>query len=216
MTTNIVKSLNSILMDEREYPVSYIFNSRKIGEKFRERHAFVDGKKNIFVPYAERILRDNKSASDSLYVSNPNGVLNQYTVFRNGITAKVNLLERSCSCRKFDLVKMTCEHAMAALRAKYGDGEGYGNSIYDYSSLIYKAESYLLAYSEAINVVPPEAKWTVPQELLGTKISPPPTIPNLERRNSNALRVSVRHSSPKEGIGVQYTRNSGTKELRVE
>ncbi|KAF3621087.1 Monothiol glutaredoxin-S1 [Capsicum annuum] len=130
MTTNIAESVNSILMDEREYPVSYIFNSiaRKFGEKFRERHTFVDGKENIFVPYAERILRDNKSVRDSLYVSNPNGVLDQYTVFGNGVTAKVNLLKRSCSCQKFDLVKMY-EHAMAALRTKYGDGEGYGNFV---------------------------------------------------------------------------------------
>ncbi|PHT58108.1 hypothetical protein CQW23_00471 [Capsicum baccatum] len=160
MTTNIAESLNSILMDERKYPVSYIFNliARKFSEKFRERHAFVDGKENICVPYAKRILRDSKSASDSLYMSNPNGVLNQYTVFGNGVTAKVNLLKRIYSCRKFDLVKMSCEHVMAALQAKYGDGEGYGNSIYEYSSLIYKAESYLLAYSKAINVVPPEAE----------------------------------------------------------
>ncbi|PHT97963.1 hypothetical protein BC332_33107 [Capsicum chinense] len=184
MTTNIAKSLNSILMDERKYPVSYIFNSiaKKIGEKFRERHAFVSGKENIFVSSVERILRDNKSASDSLYVGNPNGVLNEYTVFGNGVTAKVNLLERSCSCRKFDLMKMLCEHAMAALQAKYGDGEYYGNSIYDYSSLIHKYESYLLAYSEAINVVPPEAEWTVPQELVDTKISLPPYDPKLRRK----------------------------------
>ncbi|XP_047261437.1 uncharacterized protein LOC124894993, partial [Capsicum annuum] len=147
-----------------------------------ERYAFVGGKKNIFVPSAERILRDNKSVTDSLYVGNPNGVLDEYTVFGNGITAKVNLLERNCSCRKFDLVKMSCKHAMTALRAKYGDGEDYGNSIYDYSSPIYKAESYLLAYSEAINVVPPEAEWTVPQELVDTKISPPPYDPKLGRK----------------------------------
>ncbi|PHT82945.1 hypothetical protein T459_11388 [Capsicum annuum] len=117
MTTNIAESLNSILMDEWEYPVSYIFNSvaKKFGEKFREQHAFVGGKENIFVPSAERILRDNKSASDSLYVDNPNGILDEYTVFGNGVTAKVNLLERSFSCRKFDLVKMSCEYAMAAL-----------------------------------------------------------------------------------------------------
>ncbi|KAM3338926.1 hypothetical protein P3S68_031012 [Capsicum galapagoense] len=199
MTTNIAESLNSILMDEREYPASYIFNSiaRKFSEKFRERHAFVDGKENIFLPYAEKILRDNKSAIDSLYVSISNGVLDQYTVFDNGFTAKVNLLNRSCSCRKFNLVKMSCKHAMEALRAKYDDGEGYGNSIYDYSSPIYKAESYLLAYSKAINVVPSEAEWTVPQKLLDIKISPPPTIPNSEGRNSNVLRASVRHSSPK-------------------
>ncbi|XP_047270476.1 uncharacterized protein LOC124899591 [Capsicum annuum] len=103
-------------------------------------------------------------------------------MFENGITAKVNLLERSCSCRKFNLVKMPCKHAMAALRAKYGDGEGYGNSIYDYSSPIYKVESYLLAYSKAINVVPLEAEGTVPQELLNTKISPPPYDPKLGRK----------------------------------
>ncbi|PHU00889.1 hypothetical protein BC332_30676 [Capsicum chinense] len=164
MITNIDESLNSVLMDEREYPVSYIFNSidRKFGEKFWERHAFVDGKRNKFVPCAEKILRDNKSASDSLYVTNKNGSLDQYTAFSNGVTAKVNLLERICSCQKFELVKIPCEHAMKALRAKYGNGVGYGNSIYEYSSPIYKAETYLLAYSEAINVVPPEAEWTVP------------------------------------------------------
>ncbi|PHU29326.1 hypothetical protein BC332_01419 [Capsicum chinense] len=184
MTINIVESLNSILMDKREYPVSYIFNliTRKFSEKFRERYAFVDGKENKFVPYAERILKDNKSASDSLYVSNPNGVLDKYTVFGNGVTTKVNLLERSCSCQKFDLVKTSCEHAMAALRAKYGDDEGYDNSIYDYSLSIYKAESYLLAYSKEINVVPPEAEWTVPHELLDTKISPPLYDPKLGRK----------------------------------
>ncbi|KAM3375024.1 hypothetical protein P3S68_013738 [Capsicum galapagoense] len=77
---------------------------------------------------------------------------------------------------------MPCKHAMAALRAKYGDGDGYGNSIYDYSSPIYKVESYLLAYSKAINVVPMEAEGTVPQELLNTKISPPPYDPKLGRK----------------------------------
>ncbi|XP_047258929.1 uncharacterized protein LOC124891169 [Capsicum annuum] len=77
MTTKIAKSHNSILINERKYPVSYIFNSiaKKFGEKIRERYACVDGKKNIFVPCVEKNKRDNKSASDSLYVTNPNGVL---------------------------------------------------------------------------------------------------------------------------------------------
>ncbi|XP_016576468.2 uncharacterized protein LOC107874111 [Capsicum annuum] len=100
MTTNITESLNSVLTDEREYPVSYVFNSigRKFGEKFRERHAFVAGQNNKFVPNAERIIRDNKIASNSLYVTNVNEGLNQFTVFGNDVTAKVNLLEKSCSC----------------------------------------------------------------------------------------------------------------------
>ncbi|PHU01392.1 hypothetical protein BC332_31179 [Capsicum chinense] len=148
----------------------------------REQHAFVGGKENIFMPSAERILRDNKSASDSLNVGNSNRVLYEYTMFGNGVTTKVNLLERSCSCQKFDLVKISCKHVMTALREKYGDGKDYGNSIYDYSSPIYKAESYLLVYSKAINVTPSEVEWTVPQELVDTKISPPPYDPKLGRK----------------------------------
>ncbi|PHT31729.1 hypothetical protein CQW23_28066 [Capsicum baccatum] len=163
MTINITELLNPVLMDEREYPVSYIFNlvAKQIGEKFRDWHEFVSSSNNKFIPYEKNILRDNKSASDSLYVTNVNGDLDQFTVFVNSVTAKVNLLERSYSCRKYDLVKLSCEHAMAALQAKYGDGEGYGNSIYEYSSPIYKIETYLHAYSEAINIVPAESEWIV-------------------------------------------------------
>ncbi|PHU20137.1 hypothetical protein BC332_11288 [Capsicum chinense] len=142
MTTTIAESLNSILMDEREYPVSYIFNSiaKIFGGKFRERHTFIGAKENIFVPSAERILRDNKSAR------------------------------------------------IPTLRAKYDDGEDYGNSIYEYSSPIYKAESYLLEYLESINVVPPEAEWTVPQELVDTKISPPPYDSKLRRKKVKSTK----------------------------
>ncbi|KAM3326700.1 hypothetical protein P3S67_001826 [Capsicum chacoense] len=154
MTTNITESLNSVLMDEREYPMSYILNliTRKFGKKFRERHAFFAGQNNKFVSCAERILRDNKSVSDSLYMTNENGGLDQFTMFSNSVAVKASLLERSCSYRKFNLVKMLCEHAMAALRVKYGDGIGYGNSIYEYSSPIYKAKNYLLAYWKLLNL----------------------------------------------------------------
>ncbi|PHU28376.1 hypothetical protein BC332_00469 [Capsicum chinense] len=190
MTTNITESLKSMLNDEWEYPVSHIFNSiaRKFSEKFRERHTFIDGKNNKFMSCAKNILRDNKSTSNSFYMTNANEGIDQFTVFNNGVIAKVNLLERSCSCRKFDLVKIPCKHAMAALREKYGDGEGYDNSIYEYSSPIYKAKTYLLAYSKAINVVPPEAECTMPQKLQDTNIYPPPYDPKLGRKKVKHIK----------------------------
>ncbi|XP_016581684.1 uncharacterized protein LOC124886612 [Capsicum annuum] len=190
MTSNITESFNSVLMDEREYPVSYIFYSiaKIIGEKLRERHAFVDSTNNKFVPCAKKILRDNKSASDFLYVTNANGGLDQFTVFDNGVTAKVNLLEKSCSYQKFDLLKMSCEHAMAGLRAKYGDDKGYGNSIYEYSSPIYKVENYLVIYSEAINVVSLETEWTMPQELQDTNICTSPYDSKLKRKKVKCIK----------------------------
>ncbi|KAH0745999.1 hypothetical protein KY285_007656 [Solanum tuberosum] len=57
---------------------------------------------------------------------------------------------------------------MAALRSKHDDE--YGTSIYEYSSPLYKAETYLLSYSESINVVPIELEWCVPEEFLSVHI----------------------------------------------
>ncbi|PHT99868.1 hypothetical protein BC332_29656 [Capsicum chinense] len=79
---------------------------------------------------------------------------------------------------------------MAALLVKYGDDVGYGNSIYEYSLPIHKSETYLLTYLKAINVVPLEAEWTVPQKVQDNKISPAPTIANTKERKSNTLRAS--------------------------
>ncbi|PHT84633.1 hypothetical protein T459_13076 [Capsicum annuum] len=157
MTTNIVELVNTMLIVERECPVTSIFNSiaKKFGEIFRERRAYIlKYKDNKFVSIAEKILRDNMSKGDSFYVENVSGDERQFTVFGSGCTTKVDLLERSYACRKFNLVKISCDQAMTTLRWKHG--EDYGLRVYDYSSPMYKVEEYLLAYSESINVVPLE------------------------------------------------------------
>ncbi|KAG5579875.1 hypothetical protein H5410_050502 [Solanum commersonii] len=117
---------------------------------------------------------------DSLYVENITGDDNQFTVFDASSTFSVNLLEKSCSCREYDLVKILCAHAMATLRSKHVDE--YGMSIYEYSSPLYIAETYLLLYSESINVVPIESKWCVPEELLSMNILPPLVDTKLGRK----------------------------------
>ncbi|XP_047261309.1 uncharacterized protein LOC124894835 [Capsicum annuum] len=119
MTTNIAEYENVVLIDKREYLMASIFNSipKRFGEIFRDSRAYVlKYMDNKFVPTVEKILRDNMSEGDSFYVENISGDERQYTVFGNGCKAKVDLLERSCSCRKFDLVKIPCDHEMAALR----------------------------------------------------------------------------------------------------
>jgi len=60
MTTNIAESLNTMLIDEIEYPMTSIFNSiaKRFGELFRARHAYVlKSKGNKMVTAAERIAR---------------------------------------------------------------------------------------------------------------------------------------------------------------
>ncbi|XP_016556150.2 uncharacterized protein LOC107855643 [Capsicum annuum] len=119
MTTNITELVNAMLIVEREYPVASIFNSiaKRFGVIFRERRAYIlKYKDNKFVPATEKILRDNMTEGNSFYVEKISGDERQYTVFGSGYTTKVALLERSCSCRKFDLVKIPCDHVMVALR----------------------------------------------------------------------------------------------------
>ncbi|XP_047270376.1 uncharacterized protein LOC124899518 [Capsicum annuum] len=166
MTSNIAESLNSILRDEREYPVAAIFNSiaHRFGEIFRKRYTEVDNSKTTFMPIAEMILRENMTEGDKLYVNNINRSTKKFTVLGYGHTAKVNLSRRSCSYRKYDLVKLPCAHAMAALRLKNGDE--YGTSISNYSSQIYSKESYLLAYLEPICAASLELEWNVAGEYL--------------------------------------------------
>lgn len=91
---------------------------------------------------------------DSLHVNDINGAANEFTVIGHDLIAKVNLLNKICSCREYDLVKMSCANSMVALRLKYGDE--YGSSIYEYSSPMYKVKLYLLAYDKIIYLVPSE------------------------------------------------------------
>ncbi|PHT38198.1 hypothetical protein CQW23_21771 [Capsicum baccatum] len=158
MTTNITDSVNAMFIAEKEYPMASIFNSiaKRFGEIFRERRAYIlKYKDNKFVPAAENILRDNMSEGDSFYVDKVSGDERQFIVFGSGCMAKVDLLERSCSFKKYYLVKIPYEHTMASLRLK--NGEDFGLRFYDYSSPLYKVKEYLLAYSESINVVPLES-----------------------------------------------------------
>ncbi|PHT43828.1 hypothetical protein CQW23_17853 [Capsicum baccatum] len=161
MTSNIAESLNSMLRDEREYPVVTIFNliAHKFGEIFRKRYAEVKNSKTTFVPVAEMILRENMTKGDKLYANNINGSTDGFAMLGYGHSVKVNLLRWSRSCRKYDLVKLPCAHAMVTLRLKHGNE--YDTSIYNYSSQIYSKESYLLAYLEPICAAPLESEWSV-------------------------------------------------------
>ncbi|KAH0685846.1 hypothetical protein KY285_016401 [Solanum tuberosum] len=116
---------------------------------------------------------------DSLYVENVIGDNNQFIAFGAGVTAYVDLL-------KYDLIKITCAHAMADLRSKHGNE--YGMSIYEYSSPLYKVEAYLLAYMDSINFVPLELEWCVPEELLNVKIIPPLVDTKLGRKRRKSVK----------------------------
>lgn len=106
MMTNIFKSLNSILVADREYPISTLFDSisYRFANKFRERHRkFVNSKSN-FMPMIEKHIGEKIIKGDSLHVNNVNE--DEFTIIDYGPTAKVNLNYRTYTCIEYDLVKV--------------------------------------------------------------------------------------------------------------
>ncbi|XP_060182919.1 uncharacterized protein LOC132612857 [Lycium barbarum] len=152
----------------------------RFAEMFRQRRAHISSSINLFVPSAEKRLREKINEGDSLFVNNINRDADEFTVISSVLTTKVNLLNKTCTCREYNLVKLSCAHAMAALILKYRPD--YGSSIYEYSSPMYNVQSYILAFAETINVVPAESEWEVLEKYTNMYIPPPPYDPKLGRK----------------------------------
>ncbi|KAG5580121.1 hypothetical protein H5410_050748 [Solanum commersonii] len=152
---------------------------------------------NQMLPAAKKIAKKKKIGGDSLYVENVTGDGNQFTVFGVGVTSNVNLLEKSCSCRKYDLVKIPCAHAMVALRSNHDNM--YGMGIYEYSLLLYKVDAYLLAYVHSINnILPP---------LVDTKLG---------RKRRKRVKGIVKISRARYETNVRFVREPDTRDHMCE
>ncbi|KAG5570505.1 hypothetical protein H5410_060271 [Solanum commersonii] len=125
----------------------------------------------------------------------------------------LGLLEKSCSCREYDLIEIPCAHAMAALRSKHGNE--YGMSIYEYSLPLYKVEAYLLAYMDSINVVPLELEWCAPEELLNVKILLPLVNTKLGRKRRKCVKGVGENFKSKRRNKFLFVREPDTRELHV-
>ncbi|KAH0706487.1 hypothetical protein KY289_011563 [Solanum tuberosum] len=194
MTTNIAESVNSMFLDEREYPITALFDAinRRFAEKFHERRMKFINAPTIFVPSIEKDIAKNINLGNKLLVHQTANY--KYIVTGQDEVATVDLLAKSCTCKVFDIDKIPCPHAMAALRCQYGDD--YGRRIYEYSSSYYNVEVYLIAYVEEIKSVPSEETWEVPIKILERKISSPFVEPG---------KVGRRSSKRHKGIGESFS-----------
>ncbi|KAG5610946.1 hypothetical protein H5410_022227 [Solanum commersonii] len=123
MTTNIVKSVNSMFLNEREYPITALFDAinRRFAEKFHERRMKFINAPTIFVPLIEKDIAKNINMGNKLLVHHT--AKYKYIVTGQDEVATVDLLAKSCTCKVFDIDKVPCPHAMAA-RCQYGDDYG--------------------------------------------------------------------------------------------
>ncbi|CAD5318278.1 unnamed protein product [Arabidopsis thaliana] len=100
----------------------------------------------------------------------------QYSVIgRDGKTYVVDLRNKSCYCRCFDLDKYPCVHAIAAVMThlKQKDRSEEVKSLYDLITKYYFVEMWVMAYVRTIYPVPHKSEWVIPSEIQELFAYPP-------------------------------------------
>ncbi|KAK0573575.1 hypothetical protein LWI29_034673 [Acer saccharum] len=166
MTTNIAECLNGILKDARELPITKLVEHiRGLLQKwFWERREAAAKMSTPMTKWAEKKLR-RRSKKSRCYRVHPINLYEHHVIdgYLNGF---VNLIEKTCTCRKFQLDQLPCRHALAACNLRR-------SSCYDFCSHYYHKETLATAYGSSIYPVGPMEEWDVPDEVQTRVVLPP-------------------------------------------
>ncbi|KAF3530736.1 hypothetical protein DY000_02038324 [Brassica cretica] len=108
----------------------------------------------------------------------------------------VDLYKRTCSCGKYDLLKIPCRHAIKV-------GFFVGREPYTSTDFLYTTGAWREAYQESINpIAVPEDGWSVPQVVENSEVLPPETRRSLGRnrkRRYETVEDKIRSSQGSQG-----------------
>ncbi|XP_050233390.2 uncharacterized protein LOC126681878 [Mercurialis annua] len=88
------------------------------------------------------------------------------TVLENGKKYTVNMVERTCTCKKFDIDEIPCKHAIAFLADKKIEP-------YAYCSRYYTNAAMLATYSDTVYPFEKEEEWIIPEHIKNMIVKPP-------------------------------------------
>ena len=172
MTTNIVETLNNMMLKARDYLITTMidFVFFTTGQWFFTQRRELVSVTTPITPKREVILRGRFDEASSLTPYQLNE--NEYIVMGGDFHTCVNLTRRSCTCRVFDIDKIQCIQAIAAT-GLYRP-QHTGSYIYSLCSEYYTSDYWMLAYAETIYPVPPESQWhNIPEEIRAIKVVEP-------------------------------------------
>ncbi|XP_015162187.1 uncharacterized protein [Solanum tuberosum] len=174
LLNNICEVFNSMILDARDKPIvtlleklRYLLMARMLANR-EKAHKWSS---NDVCPKIKDILHKNQTAAGE-YIPRKS---NQWNYEIIGATIHdswaIDLENRICSCRKWSIMGIPCNHAIAAIRVKK-------DIILDYVDDCYKVETYRRIYEHAIFPINGPQMWAK-----STKIPPlPPTIVGNKKR----------------------------------
>ncbi|XP_009608917.1 uncharacterized protein [Nicotiana tomentosiformis] len=166
MTSNIAESINAALVSARELQIYDFleevrrcldFGIAAIGKKLHRHTQRLEKK------YQE-ILTLNEAMSTRMTVVPSTEYL--HTVNDEGRHYTVCLLERKCSCGRFQVDELPCPHAWTILKRKFLMPE-------DYCSDYYKSKSVVMTYEVPVYPIPNRNEWNILAHISEEVVLPP-------------------------------------------
>ena len=116
MTTNLAESFNAWLKEERHYTIFNLVMTHmdKFAHLACDHMGTTENQKAPIGPKTEEKWLENIIKSGSLLVYPYVGGV--FEVFDMKVYVDMNLRERTCTCKAWQMVRIPCEHACAAIR----------------------------------------------------------------------------------------------------
>ncbi|KAL3642159.1 hypothetical protein CASFOL_012974 [Castilleja foliolosa] len=189
MTTNIAESMNAVLKDVRTYPPVSLMDTivTKLSLWYARRREIAMKMNGPLTTWAEKRIIKRDELSRSYSTRQVNNVT--YYVGDGKKNTVVDLHGRTCTCRRFQLDKLPCSHALAAAAVKEV-------SKFDLSSPYYSSEYLLLAYSESIMPVGHEDEWNTPFEVSNPTLLFPKNVRGIGRPDNTSRILSQGEEPP--------------------
>ncbi|KAG7588591.1 Zinc finger SWIM-type [Arabidopsis suecica] len=170
MTSNVVESLNAVLKEARELPIISLieFIRPTLMTWFAMRRDAAKSETSSMPPKMREVVHQNFEKSVRYSVRRIDRY--EYEIRGDGSSVfHVKLLERTCSCREFDLLHHPCPHAIAAAVAESVPIQGL-------MAPEYSVESWRMSYQGTIKHVPDVGDvFPLPEQIASLQLFPPST-----------------------------------------
>lgn len=169
-----INEFNKWILEARELPIIQVIKRIhcKLTEEFELRRSRSSTWSSTLSPSAEKRIMDGRTQASTYQVLRSDEV--EFEVISAERSDIVNTGTQSCSCRDWQLYRIPCSHAIAALISCKKD-------VYAFTEKYFTAASYRESYSKEVHPIPDKLEWSRTRLVRPPKFRRPPGRPEKKR-----------------------------------
>lgn len=169
-----INEFNKWILEARELPIIQVIKRIhcKLTEEFELRRSRSSTWSSTLSPSAEKRIMDGRTHASTYQVLRSDEV--EFEVISAERSDIVNTGTRSCSCRDWQLYRIPCSHAVAALISCKKD-------VYAFTEKYFTAASYRESYTKEVHPIPDKLEWSRTRLVRPPKFRRPPGRPEKKR-----------------------------------